>query len=290
MKTRNGKIADWAAALFMLGTGGGIAAGGTWHYASGIIAERDAALSSASAKLKRVEAGLLAERAAVSTAWYLQTAAERQLAKTDKTIKSVLTAQAGVKQLAKKVERLTDKIKAAPAKMQKSAEKPQANAPTIPAPVSAPDKPVPAAPEKIERRAVAQDNASRMLDALNKIRAEHGLPPLAWSKKLMDGAGVWAQKLIKRCELEHDPAWNGGENLVKGHLTPEEAVAAWAGEEKDFYFASGTCAEGKVCGHWTQIVQRDAREVGCQQFSCPDGSPILACRWYVGNTTGKRPF
>ena len=139
---------------------------------------------------------------------------------------------------------------------------------------------------------MAQDKASRMLAALNKVRAEHDLRPLAWSKKLMDESGLWARELIKDCERdpEHDPAWSGGENLAKGHSTPEEAVAAWAAEGKNFDYASNTCAKGKVCGHWTQIVQRDAKEVGCQQIICPDGRPVLVCRWDVGNIAGQRPF
>ena len=271
---------------------------------AGIVAERyhadrelaaaAAALSVAKDEAKISKAALVAAQEGHEAAKWRLMESEQRERELKRQLELALAAQTGNKELAKSVKDLTGKIMAAPTKAQKPVEKPQVNAPAVPVPVPAPapTKPAPAAPEKIEPQAVAQDNASRMLAALNKVRAEHGLQPLAWSKKLMNESGLWARELIKDCErdLEHDPAWSGGENLARGYSAPEEAVAAWAGEEKDFDLVSNTCADGKVCGHWTQIVQRDAKEVGCQQIKCSDGRPVLVCRWDVGNIVGKRPF
>lgn len=165
---------------------------------------------------------------------------------------------------------------------------------TRPAPHPEKAVPTPSEPESKEGgEKMATGYAERMVNSLNHVRAEHGLPPLAWSEKLMDSAGTWAQELIKDCErdLMHDPEWDGGENLAKGYRTPEAAVAAWAGEEKDYDYSSNTCADSKVCGHYTQIVWADTTEFGCQQYNCQDGRPVLVCRFLpAGNVIGEKPY
>ncbi|MEM6522020.1 MAG: CAP domain-containing protein, partial [Cyanobacteria bacterium P01_C01_bin.70] len=40
-------------------------------------------------------------------------------------------------------------------------------------------------------------------------------------------------------------------------------VAAWVAEKADYDYASNSCASGKVCGHYTQIVWRETTAVGC---------------------------
>jgi pathogenesis-related protein 1 len=264
----------WVTAWTLLSVG---VVGVVMHYnAAGKLAAAAAALSAVKGEAETCKDSLVAAQEGHEAAkWRLMESEQRE-----RELKRLLgltsAAQAEVKRLAEAVNGLTALIKAAPIKAQKPAGKPQVNAPAV--------------TEKVDPQAVAQDNASRMLIALNGVRAEYNLPTLVWSRKLMNGAGEWAQELTKSCELKHDPAWSGGENLAKGYFAPEEAVAAWAAEEKDFDLASNTCAKGKVCGHWTQIVQRDAKKVGCQQIKCSDGGPVLVCRWDVGNIVGKRPF
>ena len=154
--------------------------------------------------------------------------------------------------------------------------------------------PVPAKPEPEEGgEAKALGYAERMVNALNRVRMAHLVGPVTWSNELSEAAGVWGRELIKSgCALKHDPATKHGENLAKGYSTPEAAVAAWAGEEKDYNYSSNTCADGKVCGHYTQIVWADTAEVGCQQYDCPtDKQPVLVCRFFpAGNFIGEKPY
>lgn len=42
------------------------------------------------------------------------------------------------------------------------------------------------------------------LDAHNTYRAEHGVPPLAWSAELTRQAQKWADVLASKDELKHD--------------------------------------------------------------------------------------
>jgi pathogenesis-related protein 1 len=153
--------------------------------------------------------------------------------------------------------------------------------------------PAPAKPEpREEGEATDEGYAERMVSALNKVRKEHSVGPVAWSNELSEAAGAWGQGLVKiGCTLKHDPATKHGENLAKGYHTPEAAVAAWAEEEKDYDYSSNTCADGKTCDHYTQIVWANTTEVGCQQYNCPDGQPVLACRFFpAGNVVNLKPY
>jgi pathogenesis-related protein 1 len=154
--------------------------------------------------------------------------------------------------------------------------------------------PIPAEPEpEKEGETTAAGYAERMVESLNKVRREHLVGPVTWSNELSEAAGVWGRELIKNgCTLKHDPATKHGENLAKGRSTPEAAVAAWAEEEKDYDYSSNTCADGKVCGHYTQVVWENTTEVGCQQYDCPtDKQPVLVCRFFpAGNFIGEKPY
>lgn len=164
-------------------------------------------------------------------------------------------------------------------------------APAVPQPekaVPAPTKPEPTD----EDETTTEGYAERMVNALNKVRRDHLVGPVTWSNDLSEAAGAWGLELIESgCALKHDPKTRHGENLAKGYRTPEAAVAAWAGEEKYYNYSSNTCADGKVCGHYTQIVWADTTEVGCQQYDCHDGHPVLVCRFSpAGNFIGQKPY
>lgn len=303
MQTRFGKIAVLAAALSLLCAGGGVGGYGVWHHASGIIAAKDAALSGASAKLRQAEAGLSVERAAVSAAWHRQMATERQLAKTEETLKLALAAQAGVEELVKTVNGLTGKIRFAPAKAQKPVEKPQGNAPAVPAPVPAPVKPAPSAPKKVEPQAVAGTvDPAAMVAAHNRWRSEVGVPGLKWSDKLADVAQGWADHLAgNNCAMYH--SGNGyGENIYKAGpmvwtdgrrevwpVHPRQVVDHWGNESKQRDNATGRCSG--VCGHYTQVVWKDTDEVGCGMAVCGNKAQIWVCNYSpAGNVVGEKPY
>jgi pathogenesis-related protein 1 len=305
MQTRLGKITDWAAALLLLCTGGGVSGYGVWHYAGGVIAARDAALAEVSAKLEQAGFDMLAERAAVSAAWHRWSAAERQLAKTEEALKSALAAQAGNEELVKAVKDLTGKIKIAPAKVQNPAGKPRVDAPAVPAPVPAP-APAKPVPKKVEPQAVAGVDPAEMVAAHNRWRSEVGVPDLRWSDELAAVAQGWADHLAgNNCAMYH--SGNGlGENIYQasalmwpdGHrefraVPSLRPVDAW-GEEKQWYNAeTGKCyATGKTtCGHYTQAVWKDTKEVGCAMAICGNNAQIWVCNYSpAGNIVGQKPF
>lgn len=145
-----------------------------------------------------------------------------------------------------------------------------------------------------------------ILEAHNRERRYVGVPPLAWAEDLARSADDWAGKLreSRDCRLEHSRKAGLGENLYwaspvrysDGRREVQQISAArpvenWAGEKKDFDPAVNACSAGGVCGHYTQVVWRDTREVGCAKAVCTDFSQVWVCNYRpAGNVVGRRPY
>jgi pathogenesis-related protein 1 len=150
-------------------------------------------------------------------------------------------------------------------------------------------------------------DAQTWLDRHNDVRRNpqppppSPLPPLTWSPDAAAVAQAWADQ----CRYQHN-AGRGyrGENIAAsappGHWGIADVVGAWAGEVQDYDYARNTCAPGKDCGHYTQIVWRDTSRVGCAHRLCQANSPFgpQAPNWDFwvcdyeppGNVVGQRPY
>lgn len=142
--------------------------------------------------------------------------------------------------------------------------------------------------------------ASRLLAAHNAERARLGLKPLVWSAKLSENARKWAQTLATSDMFEHAPVGadgGQGENLWTGtrdDFTPEEMIGFFIDEGKLFKRGKfpdvSTSGRWEDVGHYTQIVWKDTREVGCAIANNPR-SDYLVCRYFpAGNVVGQPVF
>ncbi|KAH0871595.1 hypothetical protein HID58_078617 [Brassica napus] len=82
------------------------------------------------------------------------------------------------------------------------------------------------------------------------------------------------------CALEHSSgpygvniAWSSGD------MSGVEAVNMWVNEQADYDYGSNTCASGKQCGHYTQIVWENSVRLGCAKVSCDNGQTFIACNY-----------
>lgn len=130
-----------------------------------------------------------------------------------------------------------------------------------------------------------------ILDEHNKARNEVGVSPLKWSNHLASIASNYAKTLANNCIFEHSNT-NYGENLfmgTKGYYTPIDGVKAWWNEKK-YYDYKKNSGHGNVVGHYTQIIWRNTREVGCgQSIGC--GNIFFVCNYNpAGNIIGQRPY
>jgi len=134
---------------------------------------------------------------------------------------------------------------------------------------------------------------------------------LTYSIELEKEAQVYANTLANNGKFEHDiennHAHNYGENLYADSenrpLTIQDAMPHWFEEEEPLYnYSDGSCQEayydnGKQikCGHYTQVIWQDTREVGCATAQYKTGNFkngfVYVCKYYkAGNTSlnGKK--
>lgn len=150
--------------------------------------------------------------------------------------------------------------------------------------------------------------------AHNAVRAELELPELTWSNDLAAVAQDWAETLAQDCgSIGHRPNGNYGENIAARSssgislppMSPEQAVRGWADEVECWTYGAiqrgDSCDTQCIqalnstgCGHYTQLVWRDTRRVGCGYETCQAGNflvEIWVCNYDPpGNIIGRNPY
>ena len=146
----------------------------------------------------------------------------------------------------------------------------------------------------------------------NKIRQQQQLLPLQWSSQLARHAQEWADYLAvkNQCRMKHRPLTGVyrriyGENILWASprrwlssggveiqpLSVHDVVSAWIDEEQHYDYASNHCQTGEQCGHYTQIVWRSSRFMGCGMTLCPDLGQLWVCNYDPpGNYEGEKPY
>jgi pathogenesis-related protein 1 len=143
-----------------------------------------------------------------------------------------------------------------------------------------------------EGRAASPTALARdMLAVHNAVRARVGMAPLRWSDRLAAHAQEWANILLARREFGHRPHSTYGQNLFEiegANASSAEVVNAWASESRNYDHRSNRCRG--VCGHYTQIVWGDTKEVGCG-VARGGGREVWVCDYDPpGNWAGQRPY
>ncbi len=151
-------------------------------------------------------------------------------------------------------------------------------------------------------------DTSEMLVAHNQWRARVGTPVLIYSSELAASSQRWADhlKAANQCKMQHSkPDGKYGENLYWAsavrwsdgkrevqQISPQKVVDAWGSEVKDYNYSRNTCAQGKMCGHYTQVVWKSTRSVGCAFAVCEDSKEqVWVCQYQTpGNWVGEKPY
>lgn len=151
-------------------------------------------------------------------------------------------------------------------------------------------------------------NLAGITAAHNQVRAmvqtATPLPALTWSNALAETAAAWAAQ-CKDVEappglVDHNAGRSTGHPYYVGEnifgssapATGQQAVTSWAGEVVNFNYDANTCATNKVCGHYTQIVWRTTKEVGCALVDCPSLQyrSTIVCDYGPGGNSGGKPY
>ncbi|XP_051892721.1 LOW QUALITY PROTEIN: uncharacterized protein glipr2 [Pristis pectinata] len=158
------------------------------------------------------------------------------------------------------------------------------------------DKPKPSATSR-QAPMSAEDSgnfAKQLLNSANKYRVNHGAQPLTLSTQISRNAEKWAEHLVTSKTLKHSDT-PYGENIwyqqgpVGLQVTGQEVVDSWYNEIKDYDFSSPGFQ--KNCGHFTQLVWRDSKEMGVGLASDGKGLTVVVAQFDpAGNITNPGYF
>ncbi len=109
--------------------------------------------------------------------------------------------------------------------------------------------------------AESDDFQQDSLSLHNNFRAKHEAAGLEWDSTLAE----YALKHASQCIFEHSHG-PYGENLAAGYRTTEAAITAWYSEESLYSYTNPQFS--KATGHFTQLVWKSTRKVGCAIVPC----------------------
>lgn len=148
-----------------------------------------------------------------------------------------------------------------------------------------------------------------MTEAHNRFRAmavtDTPIPALVWDADLAAVAQAYSEELANNgCGLMHSS--NGyGENLYwqrGSSVTAADVVASWHEEIECYTFGpfmrgdacNASCVaamNSSGCGHYTQVVWRNTRRLGCGMATCSNGAEIWTCNYDPpGNYLGQEAY
>ena len=124
----------------------------------------------------------------------------------------------------------------------------------------------------------------------NRLRALEavGLPNLVWDATVAS----YAAEKVAYLAYNNNCALNHNVGPTNPGYTAVAATNAWYNEKADYTLATNSCASGKVCGHYTQVVWKNSTKLGCAGVICPNnGGIIYGCNYNPpGNYSGQKPY
>ena len=138
----------------------------------------------------------------------------------------------------------------------------------------------------------------QLLAEQNAERDRVGVPRLEWSAQLAQDAQAWADVLAREGDLRHAPDSvnpEEGENLLmagKGYYGPQAMIDVFLDEKKVYrhgvFPEVSATGDWHDVGHYTQIVWRNTRQVGCA-VARGDDMDFLVCRYLPAGNWRKQP-
>jgi|GEM_PF-4925658 len=117
-------------------------------------------------------------------------------------------------------------------------------------------------PARCPGNPLTQVEMTQILVEHNRARAALGLSPLKWDCNIALTAQSWASKGIPG----HNEYTPYGENIFvssDGAVKVTLATDGWFSEKDGWTNSTGTCAPGKICTHYAQMVWSKTSRIGC---------------------------
>jgi hypothetical protein len=113
----------------------------------------------------------------------------------------------------------------------------------------------------------------------NTFRDRHCVPHLTWSDQLASDAQAWTEKCINT----HADAQSKGQGENLGWGSAHTVVNSWYSEISNYDFNNPTSVPFNMIGHFTQLVWKANKFVGCGRSTC-NGQTFWSCRYSPGQS------
>lgn len=113
-----------------------------------------------------------------------------------------------------------------------------------------------------------------ILDYHNQVRSIHQAGDLVWNDTLASFASDFLGS--SQCVFDHSGG-PYGENLSIGYPSILAAMQGWYDENSKYDYQAGEFS-GET-GHFTQMVWKDTRQIGCATIGCDTSGIFLACEY-----------
>lgn len=158
------------------------------------------------------------------------------------------------------------------------------------------------------------DFRSSILNSTNHYRKQHNATQVKWNETLAVYARIYAAKCLwshsvipstllflssfkfsQSLILSSIKGGPSGENLAEGYPNTTASVEAW-GNERSRYRFNPPSGFSKKTGHFTQLVWKATKSVGCARVNCNDGTTdgdaahgwfVICEYWPPGNVEGE---
>jgi pathogenesis-related protein 1 len=140
------------------------------------------------------------------------------------------------------------------------------------------------------------------LSTHNELRRLRFNAPLIYDTRVEKAAQKHADYLANTGSFHHDThnlENKYGENLYafssikKPNLS--KIIKKWYSEKIYYDYKTRSCKAGKICGHYTQIVWKNSKYLGCASAKYKQGrfknGYVTVCKYYpYGNIIGQDPY
>ncbi|KAG6652676.1 pathogenesis-related protein 1-like [Carya illinoinensis] len=136
-------------------------------------------------------------------------------------------------------------------------------------------------------------SSQEYVDAHNAARSQVGVGNITWDASVAAYAQNYANQRMGDCSKLVHSGGPYGENLAwsSGDLSGTAAVNLWVGEKTYYNYTTNSCANGRQCGHYTQVVWLESLRLGCGKVRCNDGGTFINCNYDPpGNYVRQRPY
>lgn len=149
-----------------------------------------------------------------------------------------------------------------------------------------------------EENVTLEGDSDKWVKEHNRIRKSVGLEPVGWNIDLANRASEYSKMCNFSHSLNSDRKYGDvtlGENIAQGApyevYDIDKMVNLWERESEFYkYPDTPTIIGANQTGHYTQIINKNVKEIGCGCSRCGENSKLCVCQYNKIQEGNKPPY